>query len=264
MWQVPIGNRYHIRHMELLQPANKLSTFVVSALLLDLDGVLVLSSAAIERAWQVWASGHGHQWSDVAPHIPARHATETIRAVTPNASDQDIRRQADEINDLQVVDVTDLRPVIGMPELVASLPPNKWAIVTGCPERLARSRLHACGYREPSVLITAERVLRGKPHPAGYEQAAEALSVSPQECLVIEDAPAGVMAARAARMHVIALSTTHNVSELARADVVIPDGSVLKVCNDTESKRISVKLSVNPNVRTRQNEGDISTSRPSH
>jgi sugar-phosphatase len=232
--------------MEQTPVTDPARTFATSALLLDLDGVLALSSAAIERAWRAWATQHGHRWSEVSLHIPGRHATETIRAVAPDAAEEDVRRQAYEINDRQVIDVTDVRPVAGMRSFVASLPAALWAVVTACPERLALSRLRACGYPTPQALITAERVSRGKPDPAGYQQAAKDLGVAPDACLVIEDAPAGVVAARAASMSVIALSTTHDASELSNADVVIQDGTMLRVSSSRGSHQIIV--SVGPEI----------------
>jgi len=100
----------------------------------------------------------------------------------------------------------------GAAELVRLLPPNAWAIV-------ALTRLRHTGLPLPAVLITADDVKRGKPNPEGYMLAARRLSMAPDRCVVVEDAPAGVDAARAAGMRVVGLTTTHSRAELKGADV---------------------------------------------
>ncbi len=210
--------------------AREAGGFEVAAVLFDLDGVLVLSAGSIRRAWTAWARRHGLAWEAVAPHVPGRHAVDTIRAVLPGRAEELVERDARWVNERQVHDVADVAPVAGMPELVAALaPPAAWAVVTGCPRALAVARLRAGAYPDPPVLVAAEDTRRGKPAPDGYLRAAARLGVDPRSCLVVEDAPAGIEAARAAGMPVVAVRTTHRPAELLAADVVVAAGSCLGV-----------------------------------
>jgi sugar-phosphatase len=116
-----------------------------------------------------------------------------------------------------------------MRELVGALPDQSWAIVTACPRDLALARIVAGGYPRPAVLVTFEDVARGKPDPQGYLLAAGKLGAEPSRCLVVEDSPAGVAAARAAGMAVVGLSTTHDATDLRVADAIVPDARWLRV-----------------------------------
>jgi HAD superfamily hydrolase (TIGR01509 family) len=123
---------------------------------------------------------------------------------------------------LDASEAFDTEGVIAIPgaaELVRSLPPNAWAIATSGTRAVALTRLRHTGLPLPAVLITADDVKRGKPNPEGYMLAARRLSMAPDRCVVLEDAPAGVDAARAAGMRVVGLTTTHSRAELKGADV---------------------------------------------
>ncbi len=107
----------------------------------------------------------------------------------------------------------------GAAQLVRSLPPDAWAIATSGTRDTAMTRLRHTSLPVPSVLITADDVKRGKPNPEAYLLAAAKLDVRPERCVVVEDAPAGVSAAHAAGMRVIAVATTHSQIELGEADI---------------------------------------------
>lgn len=203
--------------------------FGVEAVLLDLDGVMVHSAASIERAWRAWSSARGLPWREVEPHVHGRLAVDTIRALLPDLAGGEVEREARAVNDRQVRDTSDVEPVAGMRGLVGALPDQSWAVVTACPRDLALSRIVAGGYPRPAALVTFEDVDRGKPDPQGYLLAAEKLGVEPSRCLVVEDSPAGVAAAKATGMAVVGLSTTHDTTELRDADAVVPDASWLRV-----------------------------------
>lgn len=202
-------------------------TFRAQAVLFDLDGVLVDSEASIKRAWRAWCDRLGCDWSAVEPHVSGRHGVDTVSAVLPEVDDEDVQAHADWVNDRQVDDVAELRAIPGMAGFVRALP--RWCVVTSCPDRLARARLRAVGLSPPPVLITAERVARGKPHPDSYLLGANGVGVPPADCLVVEDTPSGVAAARAADMTVIAVRTTHDAAALRDADAVVADGTQLSV-----------------------------------
>jgi sugar-phosphatase len=201
-------------------------TFVLS----DLDGVLVDSGAAVERIWREWAVEHGLDPDEIgrASHgVPSR---QVIERVAPHLGVAEAVR----VDGLHAdVDATALP---GALELLTELP--RLAVVTSGTRPLAAARFAAAGLPEPRVLVTADDVERGKPHPDPYLAAAAALGAEPAQCIVIEDAPAGVAAGRAAGMTVWAVPTTHTPAELAGADLVAADLlAVLERLGDGRTRR---------------------------
>src|SRR3954468_23273801 len=184
-------------------------------LLCDLDGVLVDSGDAVERAWRRWAAGHGLDWADVEPGIHGMPSRENVARLLPGA---DAFAESRRIEHDQATDLEGVVAVPGARELLATWPPDRIAIVTSASVPLATARLGAAGLAPPRVLVTEERVSAGKPDPEGYLLAARELGADPADCVVLEDAPAGLEAARAAGMRVIAVLTTHDRDELAAAD----------------------------------------------
>lgn len=196
------------------------------ALLFDLDGVLVDSRAVVERTWQRWAERHG---IDPAPFLAIAHgrrAMDTLRAVAPHlATDAEVTW----LDDTELVDVASLRVLPGAAPLLASLPRDRWAIVTSCDLELARVRLGAAGLPIPDVFVVSDDVKLGKPAPDGYRLAAHRLALDPRECVVFEDAPAGVAAGLAAGARVIGLATTHAARDLPGTLTVIPNLAAVHV-----------------------------------
>ena len=191
----------------------------VAAVLFDCDGVLVDSAASVERAWRRWATERGLDEDAVVAIAHGRRTEDTLLDL--GFSDD----LAAEVERLEGAEVADAASVSAFPEaaaLLPSLPPEAWAVVTSGTHALVTSRLAAAGLPLPSVLVTAEDVAAGKPDPEGYLEAARRLGRPPADCLVIEDAPAGVEAALAAGMRVVALPTTHPAEELAAATLVAP------------------------------------------
>jgi sugar-phosphatase len=194
--------------------------FEPRAVLSDLDGVLVDSGAQIERTWRSFAERHGLEPEQVLAKAHGRRSVDLIRSVAPHL---DAVAEAARIEREEIERARDLRPIPGARELVNSVPPNRFAIVTSGSRALATARLRATGIRIPEVLVTAEQVENGKPDPAGYLRAAALLGVDSAHSLVLEDAPAGVEAGLAAGMTVIAVSTTNAESALRNAHSVVPD-----------------------------------------
>jgi sugar-phosphatase len=187
-----------------------------AAVLSDLDGVLVDSGDAVERVWREWAVERGLDPDDVgrASHgVPGRQVIERV------APELDAVAESARVDALHAATGGTALP--GAAELLATVAPL--AVVTSCSPPLAAARFAAAGLTPPPVLITADLTPRGKPFPDPYLAAASALGVEPRDCLVIEDAPAGIAAARAAGMTVWAVTTTHSASELSAADVVAAD-----------------------------------------
>jgi mannitol-1-/sugar-/sorbitol-6-phosphatase len=187
-----------------------------AAVLSDLDGVLVDSGADVERVWRSWAVSQGLDPDDVgrASHgVPGR---QVIERVAPHL---DAEAESARVDELHAATGGEALP--GATELLASVSPL--AVVTSCSPPLADARFGAAGLEPPAVLITSDMTPRGKPFPDPYVAAAAALGVSPAACVVIEDAPAGIAAARAAGVGAVwAVTTTHSADELD-ADVVAAD-----------------------------------------
>jgi mannitol-1-/sugar-/sorbitol-6-phosphatase len=185
--------------------------FECRAILFDLDGVLVDSTAYIEDQWRRWALAKGLEAEPFLHVCHGRRAVETIRLAAP---DLDAEAEVAAFRPEDAADHRVLYPVKGAARLLSTLPTGSWAVATSGPRVMATERLRQAGLPLPPVLVCAEDVLHGKPSPDVYLTAASALGVSPSECVVLEDAPAGVEAAHAAGMRVIALTTTHRRSEL--------------------------------------------------
>jgi len=187
------------------------------AILFDLDGVLVDSAASVRRQWDAWAARHGVDPAALHAAMHGRRSVDLVALVAPRL---DAAAEARAVDEAQAADPA-VRAIEGAAELLAALPPARWAIVTSGSRRLALARLRFAGLPRPRVLVCAEDVPRGKPDPAGYLAAAAALNRAPRACLVVEDAPAGVHAGVAAGMRVVALTTSHPADELLAAGAAV-------------------------------------------
>jgi mannitol-1-/sugar-/sorbitol-6-phosphatase len=189
---------------------------VTGAYLVDLDGVLVDSLGAATRSWEWWASLHG---LDPGPFIRA-HGRPSREAIAELAPQLDADAEASVVEEREIGD-TDVVALPGATAMLAAARPV--AIVTSGGRRLAEARLRAAGLQRPEVLVSVDSISRGKPDPEPYLYAAQRLKIPPSRCTVFEDAPAGVAAAKAAGMRVVALTTTVGAEELAGADRIVRD-----------------------------------------
>ncbi|VXC02754.1 Putative phosphatase YfbT [Brevundimonas sp. G8] len=174
------------------------------AFLFDMDGTLITSTLAAERVWTRWAERHG---LDVAALLSVMHgvrAVDTIRK--QNLLDIDLDAEVAWVERGEIEDVDGVAPIPGAIDFVKRLPPDRWAVVTSASVPLARARLKAAGVTPPAVMITAEDVERGKPDPAGYLKAAATLGFDVADCLVFEDAAAGIKAGEAAGADVMVVT----------------------------------------------------------
>jgi mannitol-1-/sugar-/sorbitol-6-phosphatase len=171
----------------------------VRAVLLDMDGTLVDSDAAVERAWRAWARDYGVDLDGAAAQLHGSPAEVTVRRLRPDLDDAAVAAAAARQLATQYEDTSDVTATPGAGELLAELDRLglPWAVVTSADAKLATIRLAAAGLAVP-VLITVEDVRAGKPDPEGYLLAARRLCVDPAHCLVVEDAAPGVAAGRAA------------------------------------------------------------------
>jgi len=179
--------------------------------LFDLDGVLVDSTPAVARVWAKWAVKHGFVPDEVVRQAHGRPSIATIRELLPNA---DHEAENCEVERGELEDVADVIPLPGALPLLQALPQDRWAIATSCTRALAEVRIRAAGLPSPKHMITATDVSHGKPDPEPYVKAAKILGFAPAECIVIEDAPAGIRAGKAAGCRVLALRTTAPDPEL--------------------------------------------------
>jgi sugar-phosphatase len=203
-----------------------------------MDGVLVDSHTVVERTWRRWSARHGIDADHVLRVAHGRRTSETLHEVAPHLP------LAEEVAWLDATELSDfdgLRAVAGAADLLASLQEIPWAVVTSAGRELARRRMAAAGLPEPLVVVASEDVARGKPAPDGYLLAATRLAVQPEHAVVLEDAPPGIAAARAAGCAVIGVGTTCGPSELAGAGFVVPDLTSVTVTRDAEGWRVSAQ-----------------------
>jgi sugar-phosphatase len=189
-------------------------------ILFDLDGVLVDSRPLIEEIWRSWAAPLGLDAERFIRVAHGRRTSETLRQVAP---DIDIVANTAVLDAMEEVAVEGLVPMSGAVELLASLEPGSWAIVTSGSRAVATLRLRTAGLPIPEVMVTGEDVEHGKPNPEPYLLGADRTGTDPSSCIVVEDSPAGVAAGKAAGMRVVAVTTTHHRGALAQADVVLAD-----------------------------------------
>ncbi len=184
-------------------------------LLFDMDGVLISSIGSVVRSWRTWAKKYGVPDADsyVIPH--GMRAIEIIKTLRPDIDPQVGLR---EIEDLELEDTADLVVLPGARELLESLPADRWTIVTSATRRLMLGRLEVAGLPVPERIVSADDVQRGKPDPEPYRKGAELLGFRPQDCVVIEDAPSGIGAGKAAGARVLGVIGTHTLEELHEAD----------------------------------------------
>lgn len=194
------------------------------AVLFDMDGVLVDSMALITRRLELWAEANGLPPALVVEASHGRTQVDLVRAVTPwlDPVDEARRLAAQEMED-----VRHLRACPGALRLLGQLPAGAWAVVTSGYQAIAHARLAAARISRPDVLVCADDVTRGKPDPEGYLRAAAGLGVTPADVVVVEDAPAGVAAGRAAGCRVIGvgdpgLHADVVVGSLAEVTVALP------------------------------------------
>lgn len=198
------------------------------ALLVDLDGTLVDSTAPVRRTWSAFASRHGLDPAHVLRLAQGRPSRETIGMLAPHAG-QDL--EAATVEHAEVNDTDGVSALPGAEALLAGH--RQLAIVTSCSSRLARARLRAADLPIPRVLVSSDGLKRGKPDPACYLIAARRLDTDPARCVVLEDAPAGIRAGRAAGATVIALRTTHSDDELREAHAIVDNLAALTTTPNT-------------------------------
>jgi sugar-phosphatase len=218
----------------------EMPTFSCAAILFDLDGVLVDSTGAVDREWRAWAQRKGIDGDAV---MAIAHGVRTLEVIERVAPHLDAEAEAAQIENHEANDQQGVTVMPGAIDLVRSIPEGRWGVVTSGSRLLAANRLRHCGLPVPRVLVTADDVAHGKPHPEPYLKGAELLGFKPADCLVIEDAPAGIQSARAGGMKVIGITSTYKADALEHADDVIGKlGQIQVTSNGTGKLGVEVVL----------------------
>jgi sugar-phosphatase len=211
------------------------------AILFDLDGVLLDSTSCIEQHWQEWAEKHGLELKKVLQNAHGVRTIETIRLVAPHL---DAEREAADFTANEILDTEGVVAIPGAKELMEHLPPGKWAIVTSGGFDLVQARLKKADLPMPKHIVSADDVTQGKPSPQPYLIGANKLGITINQCVVVEDAPIGIKAGKAAGMKVIGITSTHPVKELIDAGVDFLVESLKKIRISENIQNHSIKIEI--------------------
>jgi mannitol-1-/sugar-/sorbitol-6-phosphatase len=201
-------------------------TFACDAILFDLDGVLVDSERCGERILRQWCERHGLDAEYASRISHGRRIDETVALVAPHL---DAKTEIAYLVGCESRETEGVFEVPGARELLAAIPRTSWAVVTSSARPVAELRIRFTSLPDPPVFITAEDVTVGKPDPQPYLAAARRLGVSPERCVVVEDAPYGIEAARRGGMRSIGLPGIYGSDTVAKADCVAPALASLRV-----------------------------------
>ena len=157
-------------------------------LLFDLDGTLIDSLHAVDRAWTTWALRHGLDPADVLPLIHGRRSIESIRAILPEV---DAEAEDLVLRQIESSDTSGIHALPGASKFLNSLPLDRWGVVTSGTSDVAKARLQATGIPVPSACVFGEDVVFGKPHPEPYLRGARLLGIEPDDIVAFEDTSAG-------------------------------------------------------------------------
>ncbi|MDW5499066.1 sugar phosphatase [Pseudomonas lundensis] len=210
--------------------------------LFDLDGTLVDSLPAVERAWINWAKRRGIHPQDVLDFIHGKQAITSLRHFMPGESEAAIQQEFLLLEQEEAQDTDGVTALPGAAALLECL--NRlgipWAIVTSGSIPVATARRHAGGLPQPEVFITAEQVKHGKPQPDAYLLGAERLGLAPQDCVVVEDAAAGILSGLAAGCQVIAVNAPADAPKLDQVDLRLTSLEQIAVSKTAQGATISL------------------------
>ncbi len=216
-----------------------MKTFDCAAILFDLDGVLVDSTGSVTRQWRRWAEEHN---LDPQKVLEIAHGVRTIEIVRTLAPHLDAEAEVKRIEKREADDQEGVAVMAGAAELLKAIPEGRWCVVTSGTRYLATARLKLANLPTPNVLVSADDVSKGKPDPEPYLMGAKLLGMKPAECLVVEDAPAGIRAAHGGGMKAIAITSTYPASELREGDAVVQQLPQIKVRSGGGPGRLTVNV----------------------
>ncbi|MFG2894780.1 HAD-IA family hydrolase [Streptomyces sp. NPDC048248] len=223
----------HSEEIQMSQLVSSTALWSGEAVLFDLDGTLIESMTTIERHTRKWALAHDLDPDEVLDNWHGRRDADVIAEYVP---EDQVTAELAWMREISCTDVAGITPIPGGRDLLAQLPPNSWGIVTSGERQVALSRIAAAGIPCPKVLVTADEVTNGKPHPEGFLKAAALLGVDPAACLVFEDADSGVAAATAAGMSAVLIGdaatssgTADRLSSFKQVECVTPSNATARV-----------------------------------
>lgn len=208
-----------------------MTKILCSGLLIDMDGVLVDSTAAIARVWTCWAARHNMSPAGIVETAHGRPTFATLEELLPNRSSEIYQEEIRWMEQAEIEDIADVVALPGARALLAAAPPGRRTVVTSASRPLAEVRLRAAGLWDlVSHLVTASDIQNGKPHPEPYIKGAEVLRIPSSACVVIEDASSGTQSGKAAGARVLALRTTSEDADLlaAGADWIVNNCASLR------------------------------------
>jgi sugar-phosphatase len=210
-------------------------------LLFDLDGVLIDSTPAVARVWSKWALAHGFDPEETVRRAHGRPSIATIRDLLPGS---DYVKENEVVLRGEMEDTEGVVPLPGACDLLKHVPQDRWALVTSCARPLAEVRLKVAGLPIPERMVTSNDVKHGKPDPEPYLKGAALLGLSGTDCLVFEDAPAGIRSGKAAGARVMAMRSHASDAELreAGADWILPGYDRLKIMNANHGSALRFEL----------------------
>ncbi|RJT45342.1 sugar phosphatase [Rahnella woolbedingensis] len=211
--------------------------------LFDLDGTLVDSLPAVERSWINWALSWGVNPQDVLAFIHGKQAITSLRHFMEGESEETIQKEFLKLEQIEATDTEGVTALPGAHLLLSELNRQNipWAIVTSGSMPVASARHKAAHLPEPEVFITAEQVKHGKPQPDAYLLGAERLGLAPEDCVVVEDAAAGVMAGLAAGCKVIAVNAPDDTPGIENVDFDLSTLEILLVSSSGEGVKVSLR-----------------------
>ncbi|MFE4834944.1 HAD-IA family hydrolase [Arthrobacter sp. NPDC056691] len=205
-------------------------TLTARAVLFDMDGTLVDSTAIVERVWTEFAGRYGLDIAEILRTSHGVQALDTVRRFAPEGAD--VHALAAELGHMELTETDGIVAVPGALQLLESLPADAVALVTSASRDLATVRMAAAGVELPAAMVTSEDVSRGKPHPEGYLLGASLLGADPSEAVVFEDAPAGIAAGVAAGIRTVAVGS--NTGALPDGVLHIPDYTAVTATVETD------------------------------
>lgn len=209
-----------------------------------MDGVLISSINSAIRCWRRWAAHYNVPNADQVTIAHGTRATDIMLNFRPDLTPEELKQGLRLIEDMEIEDVADLQVLPGVRALLASLPPERWTIVTSATRRLLLGRLKAANLPSPARLIAGDDVINGKPHPEPYQKGAALLGFTSAECIVVEDAPSGTGSGVAAGSRVLAVLGTHTAAELQRAGAswIAPSLEDLRATPTSTGLRIELEI----------------------
>ena len=221
---------------------------VCRGLLIDMDGVLVDSTAAIARVWARWAARYNMDPVTVTAFAHGRTSRASIQDLLPNESPEVHDEENRWMLRAEIEDIADVISLPGARELLAAVPTAQRVVVTSAARNLAEVRLRAAGVWDlVHHLVSSSDIQNGKPHPEPYLKGAAALQLPPADCVVIEDAASGTRSGKSAGARVLAIRTTSTDAELlaAGADWIVNDCASLRCTIASGSDQLAIEFPAN-------------------